>query len=173
MAMPSIKSKKAKSKGRKASPKKVNKTAKAVAAVKRFDEEYETLQTMKKNWKKKFPKAHDALQQIKEQEDIVTAAMEKAKPLVAEAKETVGGFKCVRKWSSPHYDDKKVTDLIYEAENAADIIAEMFLEGVIKVLELDELATPWIAKRPEYSEFFKDAWVDRKEKTPAVSMPKI
>jgi len=159
---------------RKGPPKKATKLADAQAAVAKFEEELEILQQMNRDWKNKYPKAHMELKTIKEQQDLVVALIGKAKPLVAAAKETIGDFKCTRKWSSPKYNDDEITKLISNAENAGEILDELFSEGVIKTVVLDStLAVPWIAKRPEYSEFFKKAWEDKKEMTPSVSVPKL
>jgi hypothetical protein len=163
-------------KAKKGAAKAAAKTEKEVAeeAVQEFEGQHETLKQMRADWEETYSDAVEAQAEVLEQEDVVTSAIARAKPLVAAAKETIGPFKVTIKHSTAKYDETAVTDILKEQENAGEIVQEMLDAGVITSFNFDKnTVIAWIAKNPEYSELFQKAWRDRAPMTPAVTVPKI
>lgn len=146
----------------------------AQAAVGEFEVQHRLLLEMKQDWGDNFPEARLALEDIKRQEDVVVDAIKRAKPLVAECKETIGDFKTQRKFSKPHYDPIAVTKLVTELEDGLAILDDMLKSGIVKVIDLESSAAlAWFAQRPDYSEAFQSAFMPEEELTTAVTVPKI
>jgi len=146
----------------------------AQAAVQEFETQHRVLVEMRQDWNENFPEAKLALDDIKRQEDLVFDAINKAKPLVAKAKETVGDFKAQRKYSKPLYDPEEVTKLVRDLEEGLNIFSEMLDAGIIKVIDLDrEPALAWFAQRPDYAKAFEPAFKEEQEMTTAVTVPKV
>lgn len=145
----------------------------AVRAVKMYEEARDTLQAMKADFASQFPDANAALQDILHQEDTVRDLIKIAHPLVQAAKETIGDFACQRKWAAAGYDEEKLTGLLKELDNGVEVIQELLAAGIIEKVVLSDLAVSYFAQHPELAEAFKDAWQDKKEKTAAVSVPKL
>lgn len=145
----------------------------AERAVLRFQEQYDALLSMKKDFAEQFPEAHEAYQQILQQEDVVRDCIGTAHGLVQQAKETIGPFSCTRKWSSPGYDSEALTVRLRQLEERAELMQAMLDAGIIKEIALAKEATAFFAQNPQYGELVKDAWQDKKEKTAAVTDPKI
>jgi len=147
----------------------------AQVTVARFIDEYQELTHMKKQFDVSFPEASAALKDIMQQEDLVRDLISAAHPLVQAAKETVGPFVCQRKWASAGYDSKVVTQLIKDMEEtaAANILITLVKDGVIETLGFSKTATAYIARNAEYNKQFEKAWQEKKEKTAAVTVPKL
>lgn len=152
-------------------PPKVTDSDKARQAVQRFEEEYELLGRMKRDFANDFPDAFAALEQIKHQEDVVNEAIAFAHPLVQAAKETIGPFVCQRKWKSAHYDDGEFTKLATELDDG--VLRELLAGGYIKKIALDKSATGYFAQHPDVAKEISAAWRKKKEQTPAITAPKI
>jgi hypothetical protein len=145
----------------------------AQTAVARFEAQYEVLQDMRKDFAQQFPDANQAYQAILQQEDAVRECITSAHAAVQQAKESVGAFACVRKWTTPGYDSEALTELIRKMDNGAELIQVMLEAGVIKEIALAKDATAFFAQNPQYAELVKPAWAEKKEKTAAVTDPKI
>jgi len=145
----------------------------AEKAVAKFEKQLEVLQTMKAEFEEQFPDAFQAYQQILQQEDVVRACVSTAHGLVQQVKETIGPFSCTRKWSSPGYDGETIAILLAQMEERAEIMQAMLDAGVIKEIGLAREATAFFAQNPRYAKLVKPAWQDKKEKTAAVTDPKI
>jgi hypothetical protein len=159
-------------KGRGVGPTELVEQSPAQEAVARFEKEYKVLLEMKQEFRDEFPEADRALQDILRQEDLVRQSIKDAHPLVQQARETIGPFKCVPKWTTPGYDDKDFNKLVVEFENGGDILIDLMRAGVAMV-SLDKKATEHFAQNPELAEAFKAAWREKQEKTAAVTDPKI
>jgi hypothetical protein len=145
----------------------------ALRAVKMYEEARDVLSQMRTDFIEQFPDANSALQEILRQEDTVQDLIKIAHPLVQAAKETIGDFECQRKWATAGYDAEKLTSLLKELDNSAEVMQELLAAGVIEKVVLSDLAVSYFAQHPEFSEAFKGAWSDKKEKTAAVTTPKI
>lgn len=145
----------------------------AEEAVANFDEGHQTLLQMQADFKEQHPEAVAFLDVIKQQQDEVEGLIEVAKLKVRTAKLTVGEFVCQRKWSQAGYDGKKMMTIITDLENIGEVVEDLIKEGVVEAIGLSKSALSFIAGRPEYSELFQPAFEDKKEKTPAVTTPKI
>lgn len=154
-------------------PQKVSVKEEAQEAVSQFEQEYQTLLEMRQDFEQSFPEAHQAIQSILQQEDVVQEAIKTAHPLVQQAKETIGDFKCQRKYAQAGYDDKKFMKIIDALEEGGDLVKELLSAGVIKTISLDKKAVEWFAQHPDAAQVTSDAWHDKYEKTPAVTCPKI
>lgn len=148
--------------------------ATAKAAVENFELQKRMLDEMREDWEKNYPEANQARQDIMHQEDLVVAAINKAKPLIAAIKQTIGDFKATRKFKKAHYDEKEVTQILSTLENRLDIFEEMLQSGIVEALGLNRDATiAWFAQRPGYAEAFHPAFKEEEEDTCAVSIPKL
>jgi hypothetical protein len=147
----------------------------AEAAVITYEGERQLLEEMQEAFTQDFPDAHAALMAIKKQEDIVLEAINKAHPLVQAAKETIGDFKCTRKFAAASYDPVEVTKLLStDEEQRSSIVDALFEAGVVKKIELHKDAmTSFTAQHPDYAEYFQVAWKEKTEKTAAVTTPKL
>lgn len=153
--------------------------AAAQEMVGKFEEEYRELQRMKEEFSKSFPEADMALQSIKEQEDLVNESIKEAHFAVQVAKESVGSFKCTRKFAAAGYNQDAFTEICSSLEDPS-IIIDLITEGVIKAIVPDNgtrkaagKAVTFLAQHPDLAELFLSAWQDEVEKTPAVTDPKI
>ena len=144
----------------------------AKAAVELFEEELKNLETMKEDFQQSYPEAQQALEYIKHQEDLVMDKMAAAKILVAAVKKTIGDFKCQIKHKQAHYDDTLFTALAGDQEDG-DTIVSLINGGHIKKITLDKSATTWFARNPAASERYLTAWQEKKEMTPAITVPKL
>lgn len=161
---------------RKSSPKGpelANPLSKADEAVKAYERELETLENMKSVFKKSYPEAYQSLQDIFMQEDRVQERIKEAHVFVQEAKETVGDFKCVRKWKSAGYDPAEFVTLLSRFDKAGELVDDMVKTGVVEKIVLSDRASEFFSMHPAYSSHFESAWRDKKEATPAVSIPKV
>ena len=148
--------------------------AHAKEAVALFETELESLQRLRGSFEAEYPDAVQALQNIKLQEDAVVDSIARAKPLVAKAGVTVGDFKCQKKFSKAHYDPDIVTKIVSEADNAGEVFEMFVAAGLIKKLDIDKDSTvAYFAQNPELAEAFVDAWKDKTEMTPSITVPKL
>lgn len=148
--------------------------AAAKAAVENFEIQKRVLIEMREDWEKNYPEANQARQDILRQEDLVVDAINKAKPLIASVKQTIGDFKATRKFKKAHWDEKEITQILSTLENRLDIFEEMLSSGIVEALSLNREATiAWFAQRPGYTEAFQPAFKEEQEDTCAVSVPKI
>lgn len=146
----------------------------AKAAVENYENQKRMLTEMKEDWEKNFPEANVAQQEILRQEDIVSEAISKAKPLVAAVKQTIGDFKATRKFDRAHYDETEILQILSTLEQRLEIFEEMLQSGIIESLSMNRDATiAWFAQRPAFSEPFSPAFKEEKEATCAVSVPKF
>ena len=159
---------------RPAAPKESPEVHVARTAVAAFERQFSVLQQMRAEWDQKFPKAKQALDDVKHQEDIVVNAINKAKPLVAAAGMTIEDFIAQKKWSTDHYDDDAVTKLIASMDNGPDVLHALIQEGVLKTVVLEKkAAVAWFAQHPDYAEAFNSAFRKKEEMTTAVTVPPI
>lgn len=143
-------------------------------AVQAFTEQYELMMQMRREWEQSFPDAKLALDDVLMQQDVVKDAIQKAKPLVAAAKMTIGDFIAQRKWEKPHYDEEKLTGILASLENGGEVFAVLLQNGLVKSVVLQkEAAIAWLAQNPEYGAAFEDAFCEEKETTTAVTVPKV
>jgi hypothetical protein len=154
-------------------PKKVTAAAAAQEAVDEYEEERSLLLDMKASFRTDFPDANVALQNIMRQEDLVQDKIKAAIPLIRDARQDVGDFKCQIKRSTPNYDDKEFASLVTGLEEGGDVLIELLEEGYVKVLKLDPSVANYFAQHPQLAEHFKSAWRDAQELTPAVTAPKL
>lgn len=154
-------------------PKKVSRTAAAQEAVNEYEEERSLMHDMKASFRTNFPDANVALQDIMRQEDLVQDKIKVAIPLIRDARQDVGDFKCQIKRSTPCYDDKEFASLVTGLEEGGDVLVELIEEGYVKVLKLDPSVANYFAQHPQLAEHFKSAWRDAQDLTPAVTAPKI
>jgi hypothetical protein len=149
-------------------------TSDAQEAVQRYESLRQELEDAKAAFEKKHPKAVAALKSIRELEDSVQDAIAAAKPLVADAKETVGEFLCKRRFSAAHYDGEEVTKILGSFKNSGEVYADLYRVGVVKKIEFDkDRLVSYFARDPGYTEAFKGAWREKTELTPAVTVPKL
>jgi hypothetical protein len=154
-------------------PRKVDTLAAAQKAVNVFEKERDRLYAMKDEFQEKFSDAHAFLQDIMRQEDLVSDKIKLAVPLIRDAQQDVGDFKCQLKRSLPHYDDQEFTQLATEIEEGGAILIELIEGGYVKKLSLDSSAAAYFSQHPEAAEHFQSAWRDAKDLTPAITAPKI
>lgn len=146
----------------------------AKRAVENFELQHRLLAEMKEDWERNFPEASLAQKDILAQEDAVTSAIDKAKPLIAKVKQSIGEFKATRKWSKAHYDEEGVTRVLTSLENRLEVLDEMLSSGIVSTIGLNQTAAlAWFAQRPQYSEAFQPAFKAEVETTTAVTVPKI
>ena len=154
-------------------PRKVDNLAAAQEAVNAFEEERDRLHEMKKEFQEKFPDANAFLQDVMRQEDLVSDKIKMAVPLIRDARQNVGDFKCQIKRSSPHYDDKEFSQLVTEIEEGGTILIELLEGGYVKKLSLDSSAAAYFAQHPDAAEHFQPSWKDAEDLTPAITVPKF
>jgi len=160
----------------KVAPQKVEDPALAEArvAVENYELQRRMLNEMREDWEKNYPEAYLARQDILRQEDLVTDAIAKAKPLIAAIKQTIGEFKATRKFKKAHYDEKEVTQILSSLENRLEVFEEMISSGIVDAIGLNREATiAWFAQRPGYAEAFHPAFKEEQEDTCAVTTPKL
>jgi hypothetical protein len=145
----------------------------AERAVTKFEQQHSMLLTMKRDFAEEYPEAHQALQEILQQEDTVRECISSAHTLVQQAKETVGPFSCTRKWAQAGYDSEALTVLLRQMEDRAEFMQIILDAGIIKEIALTKEATAFFAQNPQYAKLVQAAWQDKKEKTAAVTDPKI
>jgi hypothetical protein len=90
-------------------------------AVQHYVQLRQRLEEAKVAFEDKHPQAVKELKAIREMQDEVQEAITAAKPLVAEAKESIGDFVCKRRFASAHYDNEKVTSILGTFENAGEV----------------------------------------------------
>ena len=145
----------------------------AEAAVAKFEEERDSLLQMREDFKQSFPDAADALEAIKQQEDVVNDAVAQAKTRIAQAKISVGDFLCKRAFSQPGYDDDRLTEILQTNSDRLELFSALVDAGVIKKVVTDrQAAAIFAAQNPKDSKPLQPAWEDKKELTPKVSVPK-
>jgi hypothetical protein len=146
----------------------------AYQAVQRYEELRRQLEDMKAAFETNHPEAVSELEAIRQMEDTVQEAIATAKAEVASAKESIGEFSCKRRFSSAHYDPARVTEILGALDNAGEVYVNLYRTGVIKSIDFDKnrLVTR-ISQDPAYSETFKEAWREKSELTPSVSVPKL
>jgi len=155
----------------------------AAEAVEQAQELIDETHAARAEWTEGFPEANKALKAVKRLEDTTQEAIMSAKPLVAAAKQTVGDFKCSRKFSTARYGTKAVLKCFLEAYKQGDeeeqmVLASAFMElidrGMVVDLKIDkDVARILLAQNPDLTELLAPAWEDRKEMTPSISVPKI
>lgn len=148
-------------------------------AVEKYESEYAELQEMKTDWAGRHPDAAKELMGIRMQEDLVNEAVKEAHVAVQQAKESVGPFKCSRRWAAAGYNKDDFTKICGSLDDPS-VIIQLIAEGVIKAIVPDNgtrssagKAVTFLAQHPELAELFLSAWEDEVEKTPAVTDPKI
>jgi len=141
-------------------------------AVDDFEKERTLLADMLEDFEQQHSEAASALQTIKQQEDIVASRIADAKSLVAAAKKTIGEFICQIKHSKPKYDDAAFTELVGKNEDP-DTVIELVKAGAVKKIVLGPSAVKWFAQHPDAAENYVDAWRDKAEMTPAITVPKL
>ena len=152
------------------------KDSKEVAAARKAVEDYERqvtlLHHMEADWEQAFPEAHQGLEDVKRQEDLVVQTIKKAKPLIAAAKMSIGDFALERKWAKAHYDEEEIARILAKAN--PDIVMSLLKEGVIAGLSLErEAAIAWFAQRPPFAKVVQPAFREEAEMTSAVTVPKL
>jgi DNA repair exonuclease SbcCD ATPase subunit len=145
----------------------------AEEAVQFYQEEVDRLHEMKSDWEKRFPEAAREQTEIQEQVDRVYSAISTAKAKVAQAKRTIGPFKCQIKHAAAHYDGKAIPALLQEGEEGAELLQALLVEDFIEALVLSKDAIGWLASHPGYAEVISKAWIERAEMTPAITVPKL
>jgi hypothetical protein len=150
-----------------------SKLAAARRAVKKYEAELKTLEELNEEFARRFPKAHQFLTEISTQEGAVQDAINAAVPLVREAKQDVGDFKCTLKRSKAGYDDSEFTELLSDAEDGGNIVMDLLTEGCIKKVVLDPSAAAYFAQHPDDAEYFESSWRKAENLTPAVTPPKF
>lgn len=155
-------------------PDKVSAKDAAVAAVKEYEAQRKILDTMRVDWREDYSEAVGAFEDILHQEDEVTTAIKTAKPLVSAAGVTVGEFKCVKKNSTPAYNDGTASSILAELDNCGEIFEHLLRNGVIASVVIDKkVATAWMARNPDYAKVFEAAWEESKSLGAAVTVPKL
>jgi hypothetical protein len=144
----------------------------AEKAVQDYEGERQLLDQMRIDFVEKYPEAAQFLQDIKQQEDMVSDAISSAKILVSQAGQTVGDFLCKKKFSKPRYGDEDFTKLVGQEEDG-EIVVELIKGGHVKKIALADSATAWFASHPKAAETYQPAWQDKKELTAAVTTPKL
>jgi len=146
----------------------------ASEAVQLYEQLRQRLEEAKAAFEANHPVAVNELKSIRQMEDEVQEAIAAAKPLVAVAKESVGEFTCKRRFSAAHYDNNEVTRILGTFENAGEVYEDLYKSGVVKSVEFDKsgLVTRF-SRDPGYAEAFKEAWREKSELTPAVTVPKL
>jgi len=152
-------------------PDKSAEVAAAEVAVQLYDDEYARLQQMQDTFTQNFPDAVAALDELRQQEDVVMDTIQRAHPLVQAAKQDIGDFTCQRKWKSEHYDDGDFTKLAAKLDPHE--LHQLLKSGHIKKISLAKSAVGYFAQHPTESEIVQSAWRKREEMTPAVTTPKI
>ena len=143
-------------------------------AVELYERLRQRLEEAKTSFEARHPHAVAELQSIREMEDEVREAIAAAKPLIAEAGESIGEFTCKRKFASAHYDSDEVTKILGSFENVGEVYADLYRVGVIKRIDFDkDRLVTYFSRDPGYAEAFKGAWREKTELTPAVSVPKL
>jgi len=143
-------------------------------AVQAFEHEANNLSSMREEFQQAYPDAVDALEAIKQQEDVVAQTIADAKSKVAAAKITIGDFLCKRAFSQPGYDDDRLTEILMSSPQRAELFELLVEAGVIKSVNTDrQAAAVFAAQNPKDSAPLQTAWEDKKELTPRVSVPKV
>jgi hypothetical protein len=155
--------------------KKLDAKDKAQRAVKAFEEARTLLREMKENFETEYPDAFAALEDIRMQEDKVTGLIERAIPLIREARTSIGDFRCTLKTAKAKYDGVKFKGLLAElsAEEIGAIMLDLISEGHVKEVNLDVSAAEYFATHPQNSKHFNPAWVGPAEMTPSVRKPTL
>lgn len=134
----------------------------------------ERLEEARATFERNHPQAVADLAAVRKMEDEVQEAIAAAKPLVAEAKETVGEFSCKRRFSAAHYDGEEVTRILGSFENAGEVYADLYRVGVVKRIDFDkDRLVTYFSRDPGYAKAFKEAWRKKSELTPAITVPKL
>jgi hypothetical protein len=145
----------------------------AAQAVEQYKEKVAEYNQMVDQFESKYVEAIQELDNIRKIEDKIDELVTIAKSKVATAKETVGDFKCQRAFSTPKYDPM-LTASVLVRDNHADLLIDMFKNGVVSSMSFDQdVARLWMDKHPESTELLKEAWQDKTELTPRVSVPKF
>lgn len=168
-----------KKRGKKTKKKKVKRTGpdpieEAQEYVARFEDMRGQLMAMREQFEEEYPEAQLALEAIKVQEDTVLNAIADAKAKVAAAGESVGDFKCTRAWAQAGYDDKKLSEIILDMPSPGKMVEQLIQAGVIKEFKVDKAnSAAFAAANPKVADPLNKAWVERRELTPRVSVPKL
>lgn len=177
MPKPMIKKKTSKKVGKPAS-KKNTALREAEKMVEIYEEELATLEELKDNFALNFPDAVVALDEIKQQRDIVMDRISETHVAVQKAKTSVGPFICQRKFKAAGYDAEKFNHICSELEDG-EMLLDLLRRGVFKTIpdngtrKAAGAAVVVVSKDPELSEIFNDAWKEESEMTPSVKDPKI
>jgi hypothetical protein len=146
----------------------------AIRAVDDYTYKAQQLESMKEDWRREFSDASREFDSILMQEDAVKEAINKAKPLVAEAKESIGPFVCTLKKSKPCYDTDLVVKILLECEECGKAMEDLLKAGVMTSIVLDNDATVrFMARNKDWGEIFQSAWKESQDLTPAVKVPKV
>jgi len=154
-------------------PKPVGALSAAQQAVEVFEAEYEELVNMRAQFEEEFPDASAFLECIKRQEDLVNDKIQNAIPLIREAKQNVGDFKCQLKRSKPRYDDAEFMKLVAQLDEGGEILMNLIEGGYITKVALDPSAAAYFSQHPAEATHFQSAWKEAQDLTPAVTPPKI
>ena len=145
----------------------------AETAVQKFEEARQELMQLRMEFQQSFPDAADALEAIKQQEDVVNETIAQAKICIAHAKISVGDFLCKRAFSTPGYDDDRLTEILQTSSDRVELFSCLIDAGVIKKVVTDrQAAAIFAAQNPKDSKPLQPAWEEKKELTPKVTVPK-
>jgi hypothetical protein len=150
---------------------------KAKAAVKQFEKLRAELTEKQQSFEEEYPEANAALNEIKETEDACRAAIEKAKPLVREAGQTIGDFIYTPKSTSSGYLGDKLLEVLcgLDSESLGDTLKELYKTGMITALAVDkDVARVVKAAQPDVAELLEPAWDEGGAPlTAAITTPKL
>jgi hypothetical protein len=154
--------------------KKVPEKSAAEVFVEKYEEQRDQLGAMREDFETDFPEANLAMHAIKSQEDIVVHAISVAKAGVGMERKTIGDFICSRAFSSAGYDEKKFTEILLEMKDPGPLLARLMSAGVIKTFKVDKGASAaFSAANPKVAKPLNNAWKDKEELTPRVTVPKL
>ncbi len=145
----------------------------ATVAVDLVRTERRMLEDMVQEFSDKYPEAADCMHAVEQQQDKVGNLIADAIPLVREAKETIGDFKCSRAWRQAGYDDKKLIEIFGTAEGI-NLCRALIQEGLITVVKTNrDGLVAYMAHHPDESKVLEDAWEKKIELTAKVTPPKL
>lgn len=143
----------------------------AKALVERYEELREEYEELQAEFREEFPEAAAQVDNIKMAGDQVLEAIASAKIAVAAAKMSFGDFQCQRKFQQAGYDPDLLVKTCLESDQ--EILIELFRAGVVKKVTVDRESAILFVESRQLDELFDEAWVDKREMTPAVTVPKF
>src|SRR6185295_15770663 len=124
----------------------------------RLRDEYLELQ---KEFEGRFPEANEALHEIQKLQDAIQAAIDRAKPLVREAGQTINDFVYQPKSTNPNYDGEKLLKIIDKrnADEAGELFKTLVDLGLLKALVVDQsVAQVFRTTNEEMAKQIESAW---------------